>query len=93
MIPSILRSILNIWAKPNGRESIDLNKKPTRAQCEQVVDLMEATGIDLSDMLLEVFADWKDADVLALLPAELVERAQRYLEEKKQEQATEDQEP
>jgi hypothetical protein len=63
------------------------SNKPTKAQIDQVVELMEETGIDLYlNVLPEVFINWEDQDVLALLPAEIVEAALVYLRREKQEQ-------
>jgi hypothetical protein len=53
---------------------------PTKAQIDEAVKLIEDTGIDLYlNVLPEVFINWEDADVLALLPAEIVEAALVYL--------------
>jgi H2-forming N5,N10-methylenetetrahydromethanopterin dehydrogenase-like enzyme len=63
---------------------------PTKAQIAQVVELMDDTGNDLYfNVLPEVFINWEDADVLALLPAEIVEAALVYLlaEKKAQDEA------
>ena len=60
---------------------------PTKAQIDQVVELLEETGIDLFlEVLPEVFINWEDQDVLALLPAEIVEAALVYLRQEKKAQ-------
>jgi hypothetical protein len=65
--------------------------KPTKAQIDQVVELMEDTGEDLFlNVLPEVFINWEDEAVLALLPAEIVQAALVYLRQQKQEQDEED---
>jgi hypothetical protein len=65
--------------------------KPTKAPIDQVVELMDETGIDLFlDVLPEIFINWEDETVLALLPAEIVQQALVYLREKKQEQDAEE---
>jgi hypothetical protein len=52
-----------------------------QAQIDHVVELMEEAGIDLYDLLLEVFMNWNDAQVLALLPAERTQAALTYLQQ------------
>jgi two-component sensor histidine kinase len=65
--------------------------KPTKAQIDQVVELMDETGIDLFlDVLPEIFINWEDETVLALLPAEIVQNALVYLREQKKEQDEEE---
>jgi hypothetical protein len=60
---------------------------PTKAQIDEVVELMEETGEDLwLNVLPEIFLNWDDRDVLALLPAELVEAALAYLRQEKRRQ-------
>jgi H2-forming N5,N10-methylenetetrahydromethanopterin dehydrogenase-like enzyme len=67
------------------------SNKPTKAQIDQVVELMEETGIDLYlNVLPEVFINWEDQDVLALLPAEIVQAALVYLRQEKKAQDAED---
>jgi hypothetical protein len=67
------------------------DNKPTKAEIDQVVDLMEETGIDLYlNVLPEVFINWEDQDVLALLPAEIVQAALVYLRQEKKAQDAED---
>ena len=62
------------------------HNKPAQAQIDQVVALMDETGIDLYlNVLPEVFINWEEEDVLALLPAEIVEAALVYLRQEKQE--------
>jgi hypothetical protein len=57
---------------------------PTKAQIDEVVALMEDTGIDLYlHVLPEVFINWEDQDVLALLPAEIVHASLVYLRQEK----------
>jgi hypothetical protein len=65
--------------------------KPTKAQIDQVVELMDETGSDLFlDVLPEIFINWEDETVLALLPAEIVQNALVYLREQKKEQDEEE---
>jgi hypothetical protein len=64
--------------------------KPTKAQIDQVIELLEETGEDLwLNVLPEVFLNWDDRDVLALLPAEIVEAALVYLREQQAQDAQE----
>jgi hypothetical protein len=66
------------------------SNKPTKAQIDEAVELMEETGIDLYlNVLPEVFINWEDEDVLALLPAEIVQAALVYLREEKKAQDAE----
>jgi hypothetical protein len=63
------------------------SNQPTKAQIDEVLELMEETGIDLYlNVLPEVFINWEDQDVLALLPAEIVEAALVYLRQEKKAQ-------
>jgi hypothetical protein len=61
---------------------------PTQTQLDQVVALLEDTGVDLFDVLIEVFTTWDDRAVLALLPAKTIEEAITYLRYKHTEQAS-----
>jgi hypothetical protein len=55
-----------------------------------IVNLMDETGIDLYlNVLPEVFINWEEKDVLALLPAEIVEAALVYLRQEKEAQDAE----
>jgi H2-forming N5,N10-methylenetetrahydromethanopterin dehydrogenase-like enzyme len=66
------------------------SNKPTKAQIDEVVELLEDTGEDLFlNVLPEVFINWEEADVLALLPAEIVEAALEYLRQEKKAQDAE----
>ena len=65
--------------------------KPTKAQIDQVIKLLEETGEDLwLNVLPEVFLNWDNQDVLALLPAEIVEAALVYLREQQAQDAQEE---
>jgi hypothetical protein len=69
---------------------------PTNARIDEVMDLLDETGEDLFlNVLPEVFVNWDERAVLALLPAEVVEAALTYLRQQKQaqgEQEAEDEE-
>ena len=70
---------------------METRNKPTQAQIDEVVELMEDTGIDLFlNVLPEVFLNWEDQDVLALLPGEIVQAALVYLRQEKKEQDEEE---
>jgi hypothetical protein len=61
--------------------------KPTKAQIDQVIELLEETGEDLwLNVLPEVFINWDEKDVLALLPAEIIQAALVYLRQEKRAQ-------
>ena len=64
-----------------GKEVSQPLKAPEgKREIDQVVELMEDTGMDLYlHVLPEVFINWEDHDVLALLPAEIVQAALAYL--------------
>jgi hypothetical protein len=57
-----------------------------QAQIEQIILLMEATDTDLIDVLLEVFSNWDDEAVLALLPPSRLHAALVYLQRAQAEQ-------
>jgi hypothetical protein len=56
---------------------------PEQADIDRVVELMEETGVDLTDLFLEIFVTWEDAAVLALLPANVIQAALVYLRQQK----------
>jgi hypothetical protein len=56
---------------------------PTQADIDRVVELMEEIGVDLTDLFLEIFVNWEDAAVLALLPANVIQAALVYLQQQK----------
>jgi hypothetical protein len=64
---------------------------PTKADMiTLIVNLLDETGIDLYlNVLPEVFINWEEKDVLALLPAEIVEAALVYLRQEKEAQDAE----
>jgi hypothetical protein len=57
-----------------------------QAQIEQIISLMEATDTDWMDVLLEVFSNWDDEAVLALLPPSRLHAALVYLQQAQAEQ-------
>ena len=61
-----------------------------QAQIEQIILLMEATDTDLIDVLLEVFSNWDDEAVLALLPPSRLHAALVYLQRAQAEQQAQD---
>jgi hypothetical protein len=65
--------------------------EPTKADMiTLIVNLLDETGIDLYlNVLPEVFINWEEKDVLALLPAEIVEAALVYLRQEKEAQDAE----
>jgi predicted metal-dependent peptidase len=66
---------------------METRKTPTKAQIDEVVALLEETGEDLwLNVLPEVFLNWDEREVLALLPHEVVEAALVYLRYQQQEQ-------
>ena len=46
----------------------------------EVTRVMELTRTPIDDVLAEVFFGWEDADILAALPARLVEQALRFVQ-------------
>ena len=55
-------------------------------QIEQIISLMEATNTDLIYVLFEVFSNWDDEAVLALLPPSRLHAALIYLQQAQAEQ-------
>jgi hypothetical protein len=63
------------------------HNRPPQAHIEEVMHLLEDTGLDLLlDVLPAVLATRDDEQVLAWLPAEIVQAALTYLKQQKQEQ-------
>jgi hypothetical protein len=62
---------------------------PKGRSIDQIVKLMDETGINLADLVPEVFVNWDNADVLELFPVEIIEKALTYLRYKKAEQEEE----
>jgi hypothetical protein len=73
------------------RETMATYNEPTKADMiTLIVNLLDETGIDLYlNVLPEVFINWEEKDVLALLPAEIVEAALVYLGQEKEAQDAE----
>jgi hypothetical protein len=72
-------------------ETMATYNEPTKADMiTLIVNLLDETGIDLYlNVLPEVFINWEEKDVLALLPAEIVEAALVYLRQEKEAQDAE----
>jgi hypothetical protein len=63
------------------------HNRPPQAHIDEVMHLLEDTGLDLLlDVLPAVLATRDDEQVLAWLPAEIVQAALTYLKQQKQEQ-------
>jgi hypothetical protein len=78
-------STMLVCPKCGGEVSQPIKTPEGKREIDQVVELMEATGLDLYlHVLPEVFINWEDREVLALLPAELVQAALAYLRQEKE---------
>jgi hypothetical protein len=63
------------------------HNRPPQAHIDEVMHLLEDTGLDLLlDVLPAVLATRDDEQMLAWLPAEIVQAALTYLKQQKQEQ-------
>ena len=63
------------------------HNRPPQAHIDEVMHLLEDTGLDLLlDVLPAVLATRDDEQMLAWLPAEIVQAALTYLQQQKQEQ-------
>jgi L-lactate utilization protein LutC len=63
------------------------HQQPPQAHIDEVMHLLEETGLDLLlDVLPEALATRDDEQVLAWLPAETVQAVLTYLQQQKQEQ-------
>jgi hypothetical protein len=63
------------------------HQRPPQAHIDEVMHLLEETGLDLLlDVLPAVLVTRDDEQVLAWLPAETVQAALAYLQQQKQEQ-------
>jgi hypothetical protein len=63
------------------------HNRPPQAHIAEVMHLLEDTGLDLLlDVLPAVLATRDDEQMLAWLPAEIVQAALTYLKQQKQEQ-------
>jgi L-lactate utilization protein LutC len=63
------------------------HQRPPQAHIDEVMHLLEETGLDLLlDVLPEALATRDDEQVLAWLPAETVQAVLTYLQQQKQEQ-------
>ena len=63
------------------------HQRPPQAHIDEVIHLLEETGLDLLlDVLPEVLVTRDDEQVLAWLPAETVQAVLTYLQQQKQEQ-------
>ena len=78
-------STMIVCPECGGEVSQPLKAPEGKRDIDQVVELMEDTGVDLYlHVLPEVFINWEDRDVLALLPAEIVQAALAYLRQEKE---------
>jgi hypothetical protein len=57
------------------------------AHIDEVVELMEHTNINLTDLMREVFVNWEAKHVLALFPDTIINAALVYLRQQREEQA------
>jgi hypothetical protein len=62
---------------------MDTSPTAKQALIARIVELMEETETDIVDLFLEIFANWDDENVLALLPETSLKAAVAYLEQER----------